>query len=113
MKRIVTLTLLLLFAIGFSACEKIADDTPQAIKKLIRKHSKSGNFESVAEYKCEEKTVYWFIGDAEIDDGISYLFDKEGNKLCYAGGFGGKICEEYKNCTEEKIIWTNKKYTKK
>ena len=50
MKRILTIsTLILIFAIGFSACEKIEKDTPPAIKKLIRENKISGG--QVVEYE--------------------------------------------------------------
>ena len=105
---------LLLFAIGFSACEKYADDTPQAIKKLIRRYKGSDMYISVTEYKCDEKTTYHFE-PRPMPDAAGGIFDKDGNLLCQVGGLGGlNGCEkEYVNCIEQRIIWTNKKYTKK
>ena len=105
MKRIFTLTtLLLLFAIAFTACQKIEKDTPQAIKKLIKEYNKSGACVSVTEYKYNEKKIYCF---KENDSSIN-IYDKNGNLLCISGGFVGKTCEEYTNSIVTRIIWTKK-----
>ena len=108
MKRTLTLTtLLLFFAIGFTACEKIEKDTPPAIKKLIRQGKKEHTM-SVIEYKCGEKIVYGFVPEI-IPDVAGYIYDKDGNMLCQVGGFFGlNGCEkEYENCIE-RVIWTKK-----
>ena len=105
-KNIVTVGFLL-FAIGFTACEKYADDTPQAIKKLIREKCKRGNFVSVGECKCNEKTIYYFKQKPMINS-LCDIYDKDGVFLCQIGGGNGTSgCEEYMNCCiEAKIIWT-------
>jgi hypothetical protein len=102
----------LLFCIGtitFTACEKVEKDTPQAIKKLIRKDSKSGIWVSVTEYKCNEKIVYLFESNP-FPDAVSPVYDREGNILCTLGGLEGTVtCKECKNMIEKRIIWTSKK----
>jgi hypothetical protein len=106
MKRIITLTaLLLFFAAGFTACQKIEKDTPPAIKKLIRE--KYGFCVSVIECRCNEKVIYCFVGEPGID-GQSYIFDEDGNRLCNIGGVAGDMCKEYENRVEIRVIWTKK-----
>jgi len=110
MKRIFTLTtLLLFFAIAFTTCQKIEKDTPQAIKKLIRKDSKSGTWVSVVECECNEKMFYLFKS-RPFPDAVSPVYDKNGNLLCTFGGMeGSTTCKGCENMIEKRIIWTSKK----
>ena len=110
-KNIMVICLLFCIGIiGFTACEKYADDTPQAIKKLIRKTSKNGSLESVREYQCGKELVYLFCS-YNIPDGISGVYDKEGNALCKMGGLDGantctEVCEYM---MEIRVVWMNGK----
>ena len=113
MKKILQLsTLLLLFAIGFSACEKYTEDTPQTIKKLIKKYEKSGiDIFSVEEYKCCEQIIYCFR-ESKTEGHCHYvcihIFDKEGNMLCSdcPRRLQDNNCiNEYGDCEETRIIW--------
>ena len=112
MKRILTLsTLLLFFAIGFTSCEKFAEDTPQAIKKLIKEWNKSEKHLSlVTEYQCEEIIIYCFSELEKVGRCFyfnSHLYDKAGNLLCSAyPRLQDKACLiEYGDCFETRIIW--------
>jgi len=113
MKRILKLiTLLLFFAIGFSACEKYAEDTPPAIKKLIKKSNKAGEDISVREYKCSDKVIYYFLETKHVERChyfYVYIYDKEGNLLCSDGGTrtlkDNNCIWEYGDCEETRVIW--------
>jgi hypothetical protein len=113
MKRILIIAVLFIFTIGFSGCEKIADDTPSAIKKLIKKYSKSWCVASVIEYECNEQKIYLFEHDdikCGREDASSYICDKDGNELCTIGGFDGVdgCKKEYGNRVKIRDIWTSK-----
>ena len=104
--------MLLFLASVFSACEKYAEDTPSAIKKLIKKYNKSEeHIDFVKECKCGEKTIYYFR-ETKLHGHCYYfymhMYDKEGNILCSAGTrrLQDNICMmEYGDCEEIRIIW--------
>ena len=110
MKKIVLcLTAILLL---FTACEKIAEDTPQAIRKLIKRYNKSDkDLQLVVECQCNEKIIYWF--EESKKEGHCYyfyvhIFDKEGNLLCSHGtrNLQDNTCiMEYGDCEETRVIW--------
>ena len=115
MKRIITLsTLLLLFAIGFSACEKYADDMPQAIKKLIREKNKRDIGCQVIEYEYNNERIYCWQKLGNCADCISSFYDKKANLLWLDGGHDGGNCPEdfYDKAIHKRIIWTSKKAIK-
>ena len=117
MKRIVTLTLLLLFAIGFSACkkekeiEKYAEDTPPAIKELVKQYEESGvNISSVTEYAYGEQIIYFFEEWKGTPNCrhlyYGYIHDKEGNLLCSARWTQYNSCRmEYKDYEKTRRIY--------
>ena len=105
----ITIICLLFFAIGFSACEKIADDTPKAIKKLIRQHKAEGQ---IAEYEYNKECIYMCFSSGCCDCLTDY-YDKDANLLWQTGGFDGMGDG---NCPEDfgekaifkRIVWTSK-----
>ena len=111
MKKIILSTLLLVFAIGFSACEKIEKDTPKAIKKLIRENGGMGG--QIAEYEYNKESIYmWF--QVGCFDCFTDYYDKNANLLWQSGGFDGKgqgtpLEGFYGNAIFKRIIWTDKK----
>ena len=111
MKRVFTLsTLLLFFAIGFIACQKIEKDTPPAIKKLIRENKNRGG--QVVEYEYNNENIYCWIDFC--CDGYTSYYDKNAKLLWQTGGFDGKgsgvpLEGFYENAIYKRIIWTNKK----
>ena len=110
MKRILTIsTLILIFAIGFSACGKIEKGTPSAIKKLIRekKHICSTK---VVEYTYYEDLVYFF-NSLGCNDGASYAYDKKGNELWHVDGMTGRMegpKDFFEKAVFKRIIWTSR-----
>ena len=119
MRKILKLsTLLLFFAISFSACEKYAENknTPPAIKKLIKQYDKSGaEIFSIIEYNCCETIIYCF--EEHRRDGhchyiYTHFYDKDGHLLCSDGTYRMpnhnwhyNECEkEYADCEETRII---------
>ena len=110
MKRILTIsTLILIFAIGFSACGKIEKGTPPAIKKMIRE--RKGHIEDVIEFEYENSLYYLICDLASTADGMCTLFDEHGNSICYSGGISGRNnCEDFfSKAIEKRVVWTNKK----
>jgi hypothetical protein len=112
MKRILKITpLFILFAIGFSTCEKFEKDTPVAIKKLIRE-SYHFAYTKVIEYEYNNSLVYLFLSENCIDC-FTYIYDEKGNLICRSGGIdgltGGERCTDfYEKAIEKRIIWTKK-----
>ena len=103
MKRIVTLTLLLLFAIGFTACKKIEveKDTPQAIKKLIREN-KNRCLVQVNEYEYNNKNIYCFVNSWTCFLDISEIYyNDKGKKF---GEVGKEIGNTLPNDFEKEAI---------
>ena len=111
MKLILTLsTILLFFAICFSACEKIEKDTPPAIKKLIRKEKKNPAVVSEHEYNNENIYRLYEIG---CRDCFVYYYDKNANLLWLSGGIEGKVEGTplegfYERSICKRIIWIDK-----
>ena len=114
MKRIVTLsTLLLFFAIGFTACEKYAKDTPHAIKKQIRETNKMSRcLGRVVEYEYNNEKIYCFLPHPDCFDAASIYYDEKGKELWGYSGWGGCWGTPLENFREKaifkKIIWTHK-----
>ena len=110
-KNIITICLLFCFSIiGFSACEKYAEDTPQAIKKLIRENKNRNG--QVIEYEYNHECIYeWW---RNCDDCFTNYYDKDANLLWKSGGFGGLgvgtfLEDFYENAIYKRIVWTDKK----
>ena len=113
MKRIILSTLLLFFAIGFTACEKIEKDTPQAIKKLIRNTEKGGQVE---EYEYKNEYIYnrWFP-DCVGSHCAGNFYDKNATLLWSYGaaqGISDIPADLRDKAIFKRIIWTSNK-TKK
>ena len=112
MKRILTVsTLMLFFAIGFAACEKFAEDTPPAIKKLIREKKHQGG--QVIEYEYYNENIYCWKRPGCMDCFTNY-YDKNANLLWLIGGFDGqgdgKCPEDFDDkATYKRIVWTDKR----
>jgi hypothetical protein len=103
MKRIVTFsTLLLFFAIGFSACEKIEKDTPAAIKKLIREYKLQDA--QVIEYEYNNEYIYKWWEPGCIDAFVDF-YDKNANLLWQDGGFTGGGDGKYPKDFYDKAIY--------
>jgi hypothetical protein len=115
MKQRIIISTLLFFAIGFTACEKIEKDTPQAIKKLIReKHKQRGG--QIIEYEYNNENIYCW-NQPDCFDCLIFFYDKNANLLWKTGGLDGEgdgNCPKdfYEKATIKRIIWTDKK-TKK
>jgi len=106
-------TLAIFFTIGFTACEKIEKDTPQAIKKLIREKGKHGG--QVIEYEYNHEYVYCW--DDHCYDGFIICYNEKGKELWLSGGLDGlgdgKCPEDFfDKAIFKRIIWTSNK-TKK
>ena len=110
MKRILTIsTLILFFALGFSACGKIEKGTPPAIKKLIREKKHTCSM-MVVEYTYYEDFVYLFDG-LGCDDGMTYAYNRKGEKLWESGGIALIYTgpnDFYEKAIKERIVWTKK-----
>jgi hypothetical protein len=110
MRQILIITpLLVLFAIGFSACEKFEKNTPVAIKKIIRE-SDYFEYTKVIEYEYNNSLVYCFLNE-NCDDCFTDVYDEKGNLICRSGGYAGfSGCTDfYKKAVEKRVIWTRKK----
>ena len=112
MKKLITFTtLLLFFAIGFTSCQKIEKDTPQAIKKLIREKKNWGG--QVVEYDYNNENIYCW-GQPSCIDCFADFYDKNAKLLWQTGGFDGAGDGNSPKDFSEKaifkrIIWISKK----
>ena len=110
MKRILIInSILLVFAVSFSACEKIEKDTPPAIKKIIRECKRDFGGGQVLEYEYNQSNAYYCIPD-NCNDCFSICYDKKGIELWRDGGIMGlmppKDFEE--KAVFKRIIWTSR-----
>ena len=114
MKRILIInSILLVFAVSFSACKKIEKDTLPAIKKLIKENKWGGQ---VVEYEYNNNNIYiwWFPG---CIDCFTVFYNEKGIELWKAGGFTGKgegtpLEGFYENAIFKRVIWTEKRAKK-
>jgi hypothetical protein len=111
MKRRIIVVISLLFCIGiigFTACEKIEKDTPQAIKKLIREKKKRDG--QVIEYEYNNESIYCLWHPC-IFDSYAFFYNKKGDELWRSGEMGviGNLLEGfYEKAVFKRIVWTNK-----
>ena len=101
MKRILTISTLLLFlAISFSSCEKFPEDTPRAIKKIIKNidthYAITDATVYIIECKYNEDMVYCFSYEPEVSE-THDICDKNGNWVCP---------KQWRYCTAIRIIWS-------
>ena len=116
MKAIKNITVIsLLFCIGvigFTACEKIEKDTPQAIKKLVRETKKEhGCLGRVFELEYNNEHIYCFEPHPDCFDVQWFFYDEKGNKLWEDGGWGriGTYLEDfYEKAIFKRVIWKEK-----
>lgn len=94
-----------------TACEKTAEDTPRAIKKLIKEWVKSEKYlSSVTEYNCGENMIYCFdeiekVGHCNYVN--SHIYNADGDWLCssYQRLQDNDCIMEYGYCEETRTIW--------
>lgn len=109
--------LLILTLFTFSTCKKVdvPDDTPRAIKKIVREfqeQSKTNPPASVVEYSFEGRKVYYV--PPRCCDIPSTLFDSKGEVICHpdgglSGGGDGACPSFFADRSEERLIWKDKR----
>jgi len=111
------LALAAFFVLALSTCKKVdvPDDTPRAIKKIVREfqeQSKTNPPASVVEYSFEGRKVYYV--PPRCCDIPSTLFDSKGEVICHPDGglFGGGdgACPSFfADRSDERLIWKDKR----
>ena len=112
MKKLMVLSVVILFSC--ISCEKLTinGDVPYCMKSKIREFSNSdfsGEGTKVDLYIFQKENVYVFYCSNNIDDGADVVIDENCNSLGGLGGIGliGEIngVNFYENATYQKTVW--------
>jgi hypothetical protein len=97
----------ILFAsmILFSSCQDVAENTPSAIRKIIRDKDKMANICQVDEFDYDGQKVYAMTCCTPTPDFAENVFDEKGNCICRLSSFAGMTCINWENARFIRTIY--------
>ena len=109
MKRILHFLVLICLVLILATCNNAQDSLAWLDDMILNLEGENGNscIHEVRRYDYDGEYVYYF--ESECQDGISVLYDKNGNEIGAIGGYvyveSGVILDFQENRTNPLIVW--------